>query len=81
MKLVISELRKALKTKLSFGDVVVHENFLCLIQVLLLEEDGYLGYVDSVTPAKKFALELVCMHNIQWNLSINGHCISRSPTL
>ena len=33
MKLVISELRKALKVKLSFGDVVVPENFLSLTQV------------------------------------------------
>ena len=33
MKLLISELRKALKMKLNSGDVVVHENFLALIQV------------------------------------------------
>ena len=33
MKLIISELRKALKLKLSSGGVVVPENFLSLIQV------------------------------------------------
>ena len=33
IKLVISELRKALKLKLNFGDAALPENFLSLIQV------------------------------------------------
>ena len=68
MKLYISELRKALKSRCS-GDSIRPDNLLGLIQVLLLEEDGHLGYVDGLTRRRHYAPDLVserergCCHN------------------
>lgn len=57
VKLYISELRKALKSRCS-GDSIRPDNLLGLIQVLLLEEDGHLGYVDGLTRRRHYAPDL-----------------------
>lgn len=61
MKLYVSELRKVLKARGSSGSSEQYprmDNALGLIQVLLLEESGYLGYIDGLTTKKCFAPDL-----------------------
>jgi len=67
VKLYIVELRKAFKAR-GTRESIRADNFLSLIQVLLLEEDGYLGYVDGLTERRLYAPDLKHMYET--------HCLS-----